>query len=183
MHHKIIEKQLPPKSINELVVEFCSYLCCDKKPLYVQIEPEKHSKPLLCYLNVEKKVKHDGGTSVFGWSIAEYRDIFLEAQHHAIWRSQSGNLMDITPAEFGNNMSLFLEDPHRSYIGLPIPSERYSLADPVKVNEFISLLDTQKENFYKLLQSGAKIGDPVYKKLSPLSDKIQAMKKEIRKNA
>ncbi|HBA71676.1 MAG TPA: hypothetical protein DER40_02350 [Geobacter sp.] len=117
---------------------------------------------------------------IYGWSISEYTKIFLQAQFHGIWKAPSGNLVDITPGEFSHDKVLFLEDHHRIYIGEQVPHQRFSLGDPEKVEHFLFLLDSLTNRFYKLVEAGAKPGDPAICALRPMFNEVQLLKKEIR---
>ena len=111
----IAERQLPPQSIDKSVMNFCAILCPGSPPEYVPVKPETYSVKLQCFPNVQTKVKNDGGTLIYGWSISEYSRIFLEAQFHGIWKAPSGNLVDITPGEFSHGNILFLGEFRGQY--------------------------------------------------------------------
>ncbi len=38
-----------------------------------------------------------GGTIRFGWSIWEWPNVYIEAEHHAVYESSEGILVDVTP--------------------------------------------------------------------------------------
>jgi len=182
MHNAKImtEIQLPPHSIDKSVMDFCAVLCTDSLPVYVPVKPENYSVKLQCFPNVQTKVKNDGGNLIYGWSISEYSRIFLEAQFHGIWKAPSGNLVDITQGEFSHGNILFLEDRHRTYNGMKVPHQRFSLTDPKKVKKLILLLDSLTDKFCKLVEASAKPGDHAICALRPLFNEVQLLKKELR---
>jgi len=50
-----------------------------------------------CYWNVRDQVRGQGGGCVFGWMLVEIPGVALFGWHHAVWRSPSGQLTDISP--------------------------------------------------------------------------------------
>lgn len=86
------------------------------KPAHVVLAVAPAAQPLRCFWNVAAHVADNGGYIVFGWSIYEWPHVFWEAQHHAIWRDPSGNLVDITPpAAKGANHTVFVEDVNSGF--------------------------------------------------------------------
>lgn len=80
-------------------------------PVEVRRAVASDAKPLRCFWNVAAHVDRHGGGIVFGWSIHEWPHLFWEAQHHGVWRSPDGELVDITPpAAPGGTVTLFVED-------------------------------------------------------------------------
>ncbi|QKL03869.1 hypothetical protein GEV39_21985 [Pseudomonas sp. NY5710] len=49
----------------------------------------------LCYWDVVNFCKVYGGSMVQGWQITRVPTLYIEATHHAIWRSPSGELVDL----------------------------------------------------------------------------------------
>ncbi|WP_446719506.1 SEC-C domain-containing protein [Inquilinus sp. OTU3971] len=66
-----------------------------------------------CYWNVEKHVNQHGGSKVNGWLLNWWPRLYTEAMHHAVWKSPSGELIDVTNDPYGSNEhghSTFSED-------------------------------------------------------------------------
>ncbi len=79
-------------------------------PVRVDLRVENYAWFLNCYGNVREKVRRDGGEIVYGWAILNYR-ITYEAEHHAVWKSPEGELIDITPREdYALSYMMFVED-------------------------------------------------------------------------
>lgn len=155
--------QLPPKQIDARVKEFCRQISNSTLPVFVRVEPEARARMLECYQNVATKVVESGGSQVYGWEISEAPGIHLEAQFHSVWRSPSGDLIDVTPEEFRQKRILFLEDPSRSYDGKPVPHQRFALGDPVLVARFWVLSDSLASITRDLVSAGFRPGDPVFR--------------------
>jgi hypothetical protein len=66
-----------------------------------------------CSDGVREKIKHDGGSIVFGWTIWEWPKVLLTAEFHAVWQSPSGKLLDITPKPQHETSILFVPDYER----------------------------------------------------------------------
>lgn len=52
--------------------------------------------PGQCYTNVRNTVSRHGGEAVLCYVFSWWPGLFIEALHHAIWKSPSGDLIDIT---------------------------------------------------------------------------------------
>jgi hypothetical protein len=64
-----------------------------------------------CSDGVVEKVKHDGGSILFGWTIWEWPAVLLNAEFHAVWRSPGGELADITPKPQREKTIIFVPKP------------------------------------------------------------------------
>jgi hypothetical protein len=58
------------------------------------------AEPMMCVVNVAKRIKALGGRSVFGW---EVRPMYLADVHtpHCVWESPDGHLQCVTPKYTG----------------------------------------------------------------------------------
>jgi hypothetical protein len=99
-----------PAAITAAIRHLCQEISPDYEPRFVEISPEPGSKPNECFSNVETKIKDDGGELVYGWAIWEWPRVFVEAEHHAVWRN-GGGLVDVTPHVPLSERILFLPDP------------------------------------------------------------------------
>ena len=122
-----------PKRYDSDVLEACKSIC-GGKPVDVPIVPETQSKDAFCWFNVEEKVARDGGEPAYGWLVVVYKERWIKAIPHAVWKSPEGTLVDITPPQLSSlnsERTLFLHDeqlnPFFTNIhekGRPRPSER-----------------------------------------------------------
>src|SRR5260370_5619874 len=55
---------------------------------FVPVRQDQYGLFGWCSDGVLEKVKHDGGTIRFGWTIWEWPKIFLTAEFHAVWVSK-----------------------------------------------------------------------------------------------
>lgn len=127
----------------------------NETPVIVPICVEEGAKPLYCFSNVESKIKKDGGSVVYGWIIWA-GELMFEAEFHAIWKSCSGNLVDITPHEgYDDAYILFLPDTNVSYKGELIGNIRISNINNPLMDDLIKVCDFLD----KVKAGGKKVGD------------------------
>lgn len=62
----------------------------------IPVQPISGAQPLMCRVNVEKRVRAMGGRAVFGWAVRHdvYNDV---KQNHCVWEDDTGRLWDVTP--------------------------------------------------------------------------------------
>lgn len=62
----------------------------------IRVQPIGGAKPLMCNINVQKRIRVMGGRAVYGWCIRH--DKFNDCwQNHCVWESPEGELVDVTP--------------------------------------------------------------------------------------
>ncbi|WFS63568.1 hypothetical protein LF599_05225 [Pseudodesulfovibrio thermohalotolerans] len=61
----------------------------------------------------KKKIEQNGGSTIYGWKIWIMPKIFIEAEFHAIWQSETGDYVDITPNRDGENEIYFYLTPKK----------------------------------------------------------------------
>ena len=130
-----------PPSLSQVVINFCLKVVPNSKPFYVPTILEDYSKPMECFPNVEKKIKKDGGTAEYGWQIWLWPDNFIEAEFHAVWKSDDGLHIDITPKDIPYDQILFLPDKKKNYDGKCIDNIRYNLTRNKLIDIFIGLAE------------------------------------------
>ena len=81
----------------------------------MEIAPQMGAEPLDCFGNVRRALEQHGGEIIFGWTIWEWPSVYIEAEHHAVWRNPDGELADITPAQDGNQTRVFVVDLEATY--------------------------------------------------------------------
>ncbi|WP_271568022.1 hypothetical protein [Bradyrhizobium sp. CCBAU 11386] len=97
-----------PEAITEVVERFASSL--GGAPQFVPVRQDQYGLFGWCSDGVLEKVKNDGGGIRFGWTIWEWPKIFLTAEFHAVWISQDGALIDITPKPQRETRIVFVPD-------------------------------------------------------------------------
>ena len=102
-----------PEAVSPAILALCREISPSHRPVYVSCRPE--GPPAECFHNVRHKVERDGGALLNGWAIWEWRSVFIEAEHHAVWES-AGGLMDVTQhVPVDEERILLLPDPERAY--------------------------------------------------------------------
>jgi hypothetical protein len=102
--------------ISVQIRDFCrDHLKSTDRPVYVPINASQADKANECFFNVQRRVGDLGGELVHGWAIWIWEGVYIEAEHHGIWRSPAGKLADVTPAPAGEKRRLFLADPQATY--------------------------------------------------------------------
>ncbi len=113
----------------EIVQDFCRRLNPNSTSVIVDIKPEEGMKVNDWKANVDAKVKADGGETLEGWAIWYQEGVIVEGEAVAIWKSPSGELVDITPREDENPQIMFLEEAGIWKDGGPVASKRMALSD------------------------------------------------------
>lgn len=85
------------------------------KPVYVAVRPVPGAEINECFFNVQRYVTEHGGAVANGWAFWAWPKVYIEAEHHAVWQSPSGELIDITPKADGETRILFLPDQAQTY--------------------------------------------------------------------
>jgi hypothetical protein len=99
-----------PAAIDEAVLAFCATIA-PGVPEYVEVVPGKGAEIAYCFDNAAAQVARAGGSIAYGWAIWRWPGRYFEAEHHGIWRSPEGRLLDVTPMLYGQRRILFLSDP------------------------------------------------------------------------
>jgi hypothetical protein len=102
----------------------------------IPVIPEEYAKNRYCLYNVEQKIKNDGGSVCFGWSIYQSEDL-CEAEKHVVWENPEGDLIDVTPNEVGLTQIMFL--PDNRYKNVDELNVRINLSDSKAIDTLISL--------------------------------------------
>jgi len=104
-----------PSAITRPILNLCADIPGGGAPEFIQHQPGPGAVVRECFNNVVDRVRLLGGDFVYGWAIWEWPGVFVEAEHHAVWRSPDGVLIDITPHEYPTHGVLFLPDPSATY--------------------------------------------------------------------
>lgn len=103
-----------PRELDERVLRFCKSIS-PERPLYVRSKPVSKAKGSHCFDNVTRQIKRKNGSVAYGWAIWHWPGRYFEAEHHGVWRSPGGMLIDVSPQLDGRNRILFLPDPTAIY--------------------------------------------------------------------
>jgi hypothetical protein len=106
---------ITPPEIDEAVRIFCSEVAPGNEPIHVKVIPRRGAKQDECFPNVREAVRAQGGRIVYGWTIWVWPRVYFEAEHHAVWETPGGTLVDVTPKAAGEKRILFQPDPGRTY--------------------------------------------------------------------
>jgi len=118
-----------PKNIDAAVVGFCSSICPNSTPVFVEVDALSSYPPDECFYNVPTHVKTNGGELLIGWMIWYAPRKFIEAVFHCIWKSPNGALVDVTPKASGEQKILFLPDKQASWNKRRVSNRRKALTD------------------------------------------------------
>jgi hypothetical protein len=101
-----------PPEITPEVRAFAAQLS-NEPPNRVPVRNDKFGVYGWCSNGVLEKIKHDGGSIVFGWTIWEWPGVLLTGEFHAVWMDAKNNFYDITPKPHGETEIIFV--PDRNY--------------------------------------------------------------------
>jgi hypothetical protein len=122
----------------------CRQISPDREPVELPIRPEPDAESRNCFHNVKRKVQSEGGRIQFGWAIWEWRGVYIEAEHHAVYEPPSGApWVDITPSEMPEiTRRPFLPDDTATYDydneGILRDNHRVALSDDPLIEAFFS---------------------------------------------
>ena len=106
--------QTLPRALPPELLAFCQSIA-PGTPVFIDSRPEPDAEPGYCFNNAARKAARDGGAVAYGWAIWHLDGVYFEAEHHGIWRSHHGQLVDVSP-QFGNPPTiLFLPDAAAVY--------------------------------------------------------------------
>ncbi len=129
-----------PTKHDAVISNFCESISPGQVPKFVPVVATDESQPLECFHNVWRQVEQHGGSIAFGWAIWIWPQVFVEAEHHAVWE-KDGKVLDITPREDGESEVLFLPDPERTYDfdrESRIDNQRFPIAQSLNVLRLLS---------------------------------------------
>ena len=99
-----------PQQLDNNIIEFCRTINPGAKPIFMKVSPEDWCRQSCCDLNVKKMIELNGGKMVCGYKFWYIKDIYMEAERHAVWSDTDGILRDITFNLDGEFKILFLPD-------------------------------------------------------------------------
>ena len=116
-----LPKETTPGSVTEVIRQFCrDNIGIAANPVFVPVRANLDYVPGECYDNVAAQVRTQSGRAQQGWVIWEIKGVCLDAEHHTVWVSPNGELIDVTPKLDGENTVLFLPDPKVRFTGVEL---------------------------------------------------------------
>lgn len=134
-----------PRAVTRGIRAFCRILA-EGDPVFVRCRPDRAAVASECFDNVARKVARAGGTVACGWAIWTTPGVYIEAEHHGVWRRRTGELVDVSPQPNLPKRILFLPDPEAIYDPL-VHRDNVLVAasdDPAAV-EFVALGNRRNE--------------------------------------
>lgn len=127
-----------PPGITSGVRSFAREISGGENPRYVPVVPVAQGRLADCFNNVRRQIQCAGGGIQFGWALWLIPQIMIEAEHHAVWQSPDGKLIDVSPYPRPLRKTLFVPDARYPDDGKPIDNIRKAIYDHPLVDEFIS---------------------------------------------
>ena len=126
-----------PPETSEAVAKFAGHFALSSDPQRLQVKTRSDSEESDCYVDVAKQIEEHGGEIVYGWQVWEWPRILIEGEHHAVWKSENGELMDLSYKADGEEEVVFIPDPQTPYEGKRIRTLRYPLWNHTLVKKLI----------------------------------------------
>lgn len=144
-----------PNPSDPLFKRLLERLRLNSRPIKLTIEPDVSARPNFCFQNVQDRIARDGGSIVFGWALWRLEPFFIEAEHHAVYRSiGKTRLSDITPAvDKFDRYRVFIRDQSAAYDFDKPHLRRVNVRIPIynnitQINELIGFLE-EKDNILR----------------------------------
>lgn len=119
LHSRILmsvrSKIITPRSVHRFVQQLCAKVIPGATPLFVEVVPDDDARIDECFFNVAKKCETSAGRIQYGWAIWENPGLFVEAEFHAVWMSETEDYLDVTPHANNVRKILFLQDNHNVF--------------------------------------------------------------------
>lgn len=133
---------ISPTIVDVFVEKVLDKISSDFIPEIVPVISEDYAKPQNCFINVEEKVRRDGGKVHYGWAIYK-SDILCEAERHAVWEKEDGELIDITPKPpYNFHQIMFVSDNDNFvFAGQFIDNIRVNTTNNSVVDDFILIAE------------------------------------------
>jgi len=129
---------MTPKTIDQNIKKLISMICNEPEPIFIDVIHENYAQIGGCFPAVHEKINRDGGDKIIGWQIWDH-GFMVEAEFHAIWKSPSGILIDITPKPIKTDKILFLPETNKKYEGKQVDNVRLNTSENFIVDDLIIL--------------------------------------------
>lgn len=97
-----------PPSNDPAVKAFISKWQLSSTPTLLQYEDYGY-EAAWCHVSAKHRAISAGGRRVHGWALWLFGDLLL-ADHHSVWETEKGALVDVTPPSNGGDTILFVRD-------------------------------------------------------------------------
>lgn len=114
----------------------------------VPVKLESYSQPLQYYSNTATKVIKDGGKVHYGWSVHFNKGLIIEAERHAVWEDDEGELICVTTNPEDNNEIIFLSDDTPVDPKLQIDNIRQNITNNPLVDDWIFVANSIGSIYY-----------------------------------
>jgi len=128
-----------PKEIDDDVLRFIKSGYKKANPQFIPVIPELWARFNCCDYNVEEKIKRNKGKAIFGYKIWYNPKLYIEAEPHVIWKSETGELLDPTFNINSEDKILFYADPRLKTVKIKHPNEKRCAAFTRQIAEWISM--------------------------------------------
>jgi hypothetical protein len=173
----------PPEQVDAATRAFCATIS-PAPPVYVPVRPALASKPAYCFDNSVAYAQANAGEAVYGWAIWRWPGRWFEAEHHAVWRSPDGDLLDVTPQAGDPPRILFLPDPSAPYD--PTTFRRNIMApdgDSEAVREYIALVARRGDITDRYWEPGMDVlplfSEEDQRRLAPIEARMAELRKAM----
>lgn len=126
-----------PAELSPSLASLCEHLVPRTAPFYVDVAPLRNAPANECFPIVEAHAEQHGGNRVLGWSLWEMPGLFVEAEFHAVWRSSSGDYVDLTPKARSTARILFLPSVDAVYEGRQVDNVRRAVGNDPEVERYL----------------------------------------------
>lgn len=106
-------------------------------PIYIEVRTDPAARPYSCVEAVENYIRKNQGEMVLGWYIGLWPHILVDAHLHAVWKSPSGDFLDVSFHDPGLSRVLFVADIRLEYHSREKPKVR-GLTNEPEVQRYIS---------------------------------------------
>jgi len=134
-----------PAELGPALATLCQHLVPHIAPFYVDVAPLQYAPANECFELVDEHVVKHGGTRVLGWALWEMPGLFVEGEFHAVWRSSSGDYVDIAPKLQPTAKVLFLPSMDATYKGRQVNNVRRAVSDDPEVQRYFQGFDEMFE--------------------------------------
>jgi len=167
-----------PREVKPELLDFCSSISSEQ-PRFVPSRPTFGAKPGFCFDNVQRHRSRKGGEVACGWAIWHFRGAYFEAEHHGVWCSPAGALMDVSPQLNGSRQILFLPDPSAPYDPLQFRSNILRAESGSALGEEIVAVASRRNQILDTYREGgareALVSDEDQAQLTVLQQQLQAL--------
>lgn len=140
MANKLKKEYTSPKKVDAYVEKILDKLNAKYDPEIIPVRPIENSIRQDCFGNVEKKISTSGGQKHYGWAVWK-SGILYEAEFHAVWESNDGELIDVTSHEPPCKEVMFISDDGYPYTGQHVDNCRINSTQNPLVDDFIMICE------------------------------------------